>query len=114
MTKEKFIELVDMLKNNEINSKIFKEILNDLLEQDLSVKETLKKNNISVMNNNEQEITEIVKSVLEEQQSSVNDYKNGKENALKFLMGMCMKKTKGSANPKKINEILLDLLSKNM
>ena len=52
--------------------------------------------------------------VLEENETSVNDYKSGKQNALKFLMGMIMKETKGSANPKIVNDMLLDLLSKDV
>ena len=113
LNKDKFIDLVNMLSSGDISSKIFKDILNDLLELDLSVKEILDKNNIS-LNNNTDELVEIVKSVLLENENSVNDYKNGKENAFKFLMGMCMKATKGSANPKLITDILRDLLSKDM
>ena len=56
----------------------------------------------------------IEKKVLEENETSVNDYKSGKQNALKFLMGMIMKETKGSANPKIVNDMLLDLLSKDV
>ena len=46
--------------------------------------------------------------------SFINDYKNGKENAFKYLMGMVMKKTKSSANPKTVNELLTSILSKNV
>ena len=60
------------------------------------------------------EISYQLKKVLEENETSVNDYKSGKQNALKFLMGMIMKETKGSANPKIVNDMLLDLLSKDV
>ena len=46
------------------------------------------------------------KSVLSDNQKSVNDFKSGKENALMFLVGKVMSKTKGRASPKKVNEIL--------
>ena len=36
-------------------------------------------------------LEEIIKKVLKENETSVNDYKSGKQNALKFLMGMIMK-----------------------
>jgi len=56
-------------------------------------------------------ITELVKKVLEENQKSVEDYKKGKTNALGYLVGQCMKASKGKANPQLINKILKDLLS---
>ena len=109
----KFIYLVDMLSNQKMSSKIFKEILPDILESDLSIEEILKLKNITLMSDTN-ELEDIVKKVLSENQNSVNDYKSGKQNALKYLMGMIMKETKGSANPKIVNDLLLDLLSKNV
>ena len=41
---------------------------------------------------------------------SIEDYHNGKTNALGFLVGQCMKATKGQGNPAKMKEILLKLL----
>lgn len=55
-------------------------------------------------------IVELVKKVLGENQKSVEDYKNGKSNALGFLVGQCMKASKGKGNPQLINKILKDLL----
>ena len=92
---------------------IFKEILPDILESDLSIEEILKLKNITLMSDTN-ELEDIVKKVLSENQNSVNDYKSGKQNALKYLMGMIMKETKGSANPKIVNDLLLDLLSKDV
>lgn len=54
----------------------------------------------------------IVSTVLEKFPDSVNDYLNGKENAFKFLMGMVMKESKGSVNPKLASTVLLELLKK--
>jgi aspartyl-tRNA(Asn)/glutamyl-tRNA(Gln) amidotransferase subunit B len=44
--------------------------------------------------------------VIAENPKSVEDFKNGKDNALMFLVGKVMQKTKGRANPNKINEML--------
>ena len=113
LTKEKFIELVTMLDENIISSRICKDILKDILTLDLSIKEILEKNNISLLSNQD-ELTAIIKDVLKENPDSVKDYQNGKENAFKYLMGMVMKKTKGSANPQSVNAILTNLLSNNV
>ncbi len=109
LTKEKMIELVKMLSNKEISSKNVKDILTDILETDLSVKEILAKSGIS-MNNNVDELVSIIKEVIALNMESVKAYKSGKENAFKFLMGMCMKMTKGSFNPKLVSDTLKDYL----
>ena len=64
------------------------------------------------MESDEENLKEIVKEVLEANPMSVNDYKNGKERAMGFLVGQTMKATKGKANPGVINKILKELLQK--
>ena len=109
LTKEKFIILVNSLKSEEISSKIFKEIIDDILGKDIDVKELINQNK---QVSNTDEIVFIIEEVLEEFPESVQDYKNGKENAIKFLMGMVMKESKGKLNPKTSLEILKELLNK--
>ena len=113
LTIDKFYDLVDKLDKNIISSKICKDILNDILESNLSIDEILKKNNISLISNKD-ELETIIKEVLNNNENSVLDYKNGKENAFKFLMGQVMKETKGKANPQTVNEVLKQLLSKDV
>ena len=48
--------------------------------------------------------------VLEENPQSVEDYHNGKEKAIGFLVGQTMKKMKGKANPGLVNQLLKELL----
>jgi len=44
--------------------------------------------------------------VFQENQQVVDQIKSGKDSALGFLVGQVMKKTKGKANPKMVNEII--------
>ena len=62
--------------------------------------------------NNDEQIIEIVTRVINNYPDSVRDYKNGKDNAIKFLMGMCMKESSGRLNPKMVMDILQDFLNK--
>lgn len=109
LTKEKFIALVDSLDSEEISSKIFKEILPLVMDTDTPVG-TILENNKQV--DSKEEIERVVLDVLISYPQSVIDYKNGKDNAIKFLMGMIMKETKGKINPKIAMEILKDNLDK--
>ena len=56
------------------------------------------------------ELEGAVDSVLAANQKSVEDFKAGKENAIKFLMGQVMKESKGKANPQMVMDILIKKL----
>jgi aspartyl-tRNA(Asn)/glutamyl-tRNA(Gln) amidotransferase subunit B len=61
----------------------------------------------------EGEIDKICQQVVAENPKSVQDYKGGKENALKSLVGQVMKATRGQANPQLVNETLIKILKQN-
>ncbi|MCL1845386.1 MAG: Asp-tRNA(Asn)/Glu-tRNA(Gln) amidotransferase subunit GatB [Defluviitaleaceae bacterium] len=54
----------------------------------------------------EGEIKRLVEEVLAANEKSVADYKGGKQNAFAFLVGQCMKASKGKANPQVVNELI--------
>ena len=51
-------------------------------------------------------LAEAVNLVLEANPKSVSDYRNGKDRALGFLVGLVMKEMKGKADPKEVNRLL--------
>ncbi|MFH1665281.1 MAG: Asp-tRNA(Asn)/Glu-tRNA(Gln) amidotransferase subunit GatB [Candidatus Omnitrophota bacterium] len=61
----------------------------------------------------EGELEGIVLMVIEKNAGPAADYRNGKDNALSFLVGQVMKETKGKANPKLVNEMLRKKLGIN-
>ena len=107
---EKFVEVVNALDSGKINSKIFKEILEDVMEQDLSLDKILDNHGVKEMSKDE--LLDIIKNILDNNEQSVNDYKNGNDRAIKFLMGQIMKETKGNANPTLVTEELTKMLEK--
>ena len=111
LDKNKFIDIVEKLDKGTINSKVFKDILNDLMESDNFVDEIISKKGIIIISD-PNELKSIIKTVLDNNPNSVNDYKNGNERAIKYLMGQIMKETKGSANPELVNKLLEEELNK--
>ena len=109
LTKERFIDLIDKYENNVITSKNLKEILDQVLESNSSIEEIMKENGIENITD-DSEIREIIKKIIQENPESVEDYKNGHDRAIKFLMGQVMKETKGKANPRLANELLVEEL----
>lgn len=112
LTKEKMLDLVEKIDNNTLSSKNVKEIISDILETDKSISEIMKEKNITNITDTSL-LKDIVTKIINENPESVSDYKAGKDRALKYLMGQIMKETKGSANPKMVNEILIQKLNNN-
>ena len=54
----------------------------------------------------------LLRKLVNENQKMVDQYLSGKDKLLGFFVGQAMKKSKGKANPKILNEILKDRLSK--
>ena len=58
------------------------------------------------------ELEKVVKQVISKNPKAVEDYKAGKQNAIQFLSGQVMAATRGTANPDKVRQLLLEILSK--
>ena len=58
------------------------------------------------------ELQAVVEQVIRDNPQSVEDYRNGKEKAIGFLVGQTMKAAKGKANPGIVNQLLKDILSR--
>lgn len=106
------LELVEKIDNNTLSSKNVKEIISDILESNKSISEIMKEKNITNITDTSL-LKDIVTKIIKENPESVHDYKAGKDRAIKYLMGQIMKETKGSANPKMVNEILIYELNNN-
>lgn len=61
-----------------------------------------------------QTIKDIVQEIVDMHPQSLEDYKNGKDRAVRFLIGQVMKKTAGQANPKITHEILIEILEQRI
>lgn len=109
LTKERFLDLIEKYENNVITSKNLKEILDNILEKDSSIDEIIKENGIENITD-DSEIRQVIKKIIEDNKESVEDYKAGHDRAIKYLMGQVMKETKGKANPKMANDILIEEL----
>ena len=99
-------KLIKLIKANMISSKIAKDVFEILLSENKDPEIIVKEKGLVQITDNS-EIEKIVEQVLAENPQSVEDYKAGKSNALKYLVGQSMKLSKGKANPQMINEMIL-------
>ncbi len=110
LTPENFAELITLIYTNKISSKIAKMVLKEMFATGKDPSNIIYEKKL-IQITDEKEIEKVVKSVISENQKAVDDYKKGKKEALQFLIGKAMAKTKGKANPQTIKELLSKFLS---
>ncbi len=107
---EHLAKLLNMIERQEISGKQAKVVFEEVMKQkdpELVVKE---KGMTQV--SDEGALLQLINEVLAENEQSIQDYKNGKDRAVGFLIGQIMKKSKGQANPALTNTLLVKELSK--
>ena len=98
--------LLSRIEDNTISSKIAKELFNQMLTNDETVDEIIKKQGLEQITD-EDSISQYVTEVLDEFSEQKGQYLAGKEQVLGFLVGQVMKRSKGKANPKLVNELII-------
>ena len=111
ITPENYAELICLVGSGKINSSAAQTVLAEMYKTGGDPSQIIESKNLAQMDN-EDELEKIIDEVIENNEKSVLDYKAGKENALKFLVGQVMAKTKGKANPQKTQEILKNRLKR--
>ena len=112
LDSNKIIELVNLLEKKTITTKHCKDIIPILLEEEKTVQEIVKELNLEVISD-DNFVLEIINKVIENNPDSVKDFKEGKDRAIKYLMGQVMKESKGKLNPKDAMEKLINSLNNN-
>ena len=103
-------ELVGLIENKTISNAGGKKIFAVILEQDKDVKKLVDELGLAQVSDTAM-LEKIADEVLAANEKSINDFKNGKTNALGFLVGQCMKASKGKANPGMMKEIITNKLN---
>ncbi|MDF3820397.1 Asp-tRNA(Asn)/Glu-tRNA(Gln) amidotransferase subunit GatB [Leptospira sp. 96542] len=103
---ERIGKLVSLINSGEISGKIAKTIFEDMLTSKDSPESIVEKKGLKVVRD-DKELESIIVRVLEANQESVEAWNNGKDRALGAIVGAVMKETKGKADPKLANELIL-------
>ena len=103
--------LIKLIIEDVISGKIAKEVLVEMFNTKIDPITIIKNKGLRQVTNTN-EIEALVEQVIEENQKMVEQYLSGKDKLIGFFVGQSMKKSKGKANPKILNEILKKKLSK--
>lgn len=106
---EHLAKLVDLADAGSVTNTVAKEVFEKVFKEDIDPEAYVKEKGLLTVND-EGALRETVAKVIAENPQSVEDYHNGKEKAIGFLVGQTMKAMKGKANPALVNQILKELL----
>jgi len=105
ITPENFAEFIKMIYKGEISSKVAKMVLLEMFNTGNDPSDIVDKNNWRQMSD-DLELEKIIKEIILKNPKAVEDYKNGKQASLQFLAGQVMAKTRGTAKPETVLEML--------
>ena len=106
---EQLAKLIEMIKNNEINRSVGKEVFEKVFKEDIDPAAYVEEHGLKSMND-EGALKATIEEIVANNPKSVEDYKAGKKKAIGFLVGQTMKATQGKANPGIVNKILTEIL----
>ena len=102
-------KVIDLADSGAINSTVAKEVFEEVFKHDIDPDKYVEEKGLKTVND-AGELQAVVEQVIKDNPQSVEDYHNGKEKAIGFLVGQTMKAMKGKANPGMVNKILKELL----
>ncbi|MBC1972451.1 Asp-tRNA(Asn)/Glu-tRNA(Gln) amidotransferase subunit GatB [Listeria welshimeri] len=111
LTPENLAEMIKLIEAGTISSKIAKKVFRELAQNGGDAEQVVKDKGL-VQISDEGALRTIIGEILDNNEQSITDYKNGKDRAVGFLVGQVMKATKGQANPPMVNKLLLEEMNK--
>lgn len=106
---ENLAKLIGLVDSKAINSSVAKEVFEVLFDKDIDPEKYVEEKGLKTVND-EGALRKTIEDVIAANPQSVEDYHNGKEKAIGFLVGQTMKAMKGKADPGMVNQILKGLL----
>lgn len=111
LTPAHLAKMIELISDGTISSKIAKKVIVQIIKNDVDPEEWVRSKGL-VQQSDPAVLTPIITDILDNNQQSIDDFHAGKDRAVGFLVGQIMKKTRGQANPKVVNQILNAELAK--
>ncbi|MBI4437238.1 MAG: Asp-tRNA(Asn)/Glu-tRNA(Gln) amidotransferase subunit GatB [Candidatus Omnitrophica bacterium] len=109
VSPERLVELLEALERGEITQLAAKKVLDVMVKTRESPQVIIQREHLAQIQD-VGALDRLIREAIEENPKTVSDYHRGKESAMMYLIGQVMKKTKGSANPEKVNQRLKEKL----
>ncbi|KRN84600.1 Asp-tRNA(Asn)/Glu-tRNA(Gln) amidotransferase subunit GatB [Ligilactobacillus acidipiscis] len=106
LTPAHLAQMIGLIQDETISSKIAKKVFKQIVANDTDPKAWVEEKGM-VQLSDPATLQPIIDDVLDNNAKSIEDFKNGKDRAVGFLVGNIMKQTRGKANPKVVNKLLM-------
>ena len=111
LTPKRMVDLIKVIESGKISNSAGKTVFETMINEDKEVDAVIAEKSLAQISDTSF-LDEIADKVIADNEKSVSDYKGGKTNALGFLVGQCMKASKGKANPGMMKEVLISRIEK--
>ncbi len=105
LTAQKLCQMVELIEKGTISNTAGKTVLEEIIFSDKVAEDVVKEKGLAQISD-AGALEAIVSQVIAANEKVVADYKGGKSNALGFLVGQCMRLSKGQGNPALLRELL--------
>ena len=105
LSAEKLADMLAMIEKGEISTTVGKTVLEEIIFSDKTAADVVEEKGLRQMNDTGA-LEQVVSDILAANPKVVEDYRGGKTNALGFLVGKCMRASKGKGNPNILREML--------
>ena len=109
ITPEQLNELVKLIDSGKIRNNLAKATLEKMLDSGKGALDFISESDMAGLDENT--VNELCKQAIENNPKAVDDYKNGKEKAIKALVGNVMKNSRGKADAAAVEQKLKDMIS---
>ena len=110
-TPIQFAGLIKLIDKGTISGSIAKKVFEEMVATGKDAEKIVEEKGL-IQISDEGAIKEVVDRIIAANPQSIADYKAGKDRALGFLVGQCMKEMKGKGNPQILNKLILEELQK--
>lgn len=110
VNKEQLISFFSLVKKGSLIDNQLKLVMEEMLQNGGDPEEIVKEKGFDAPAFDENELKNIIQSVLDANESVVDQYRSGKTSVIGFLVGQTMKQTQGKANPKDLQVLIAKML----
>ena len=111
LTAANLAEMISLIEKKTISNAAGKSVLEVILDADKDPNEIVKEKGLAQVSDTGA-LNAIVEKVLANNEKAVTDFKNGKTNVVGFLVGQCMKESKGKGNPAMLKDMVVAAIEK--
>lgn len=102
-------KIIVMVEEGKISRDTGKKVFKKVFEENVEPEQYVKDNNLGLVSDTAT-LKPIIEEVIAQNEKSVNEYKGGKQQALQYLIGQCMRALRGKAPAQEVQKILKEIL----